>query len=228
MDVQTVWKITRRWWWLALLPAVLIGAVGLLTYRPPPTTYAVTLRYSASMPPVGLDDDDPAFDPLHQAWLNSEYIVAGLSDWVRTDAFASAVSRELAASGTDLNPGTVRGALVSDYLRSTLVVYVTTGAPDTTLAISDAVTTVLQTGNAEAFPQMGGQDATVVPLETPTAAGANPPGLSAMLELVVRVGLGIAIGVALMFVAHFLDPLVREADDLQRLGIDIIGRIPRK
>jgi uncharacterized protein involved in exopolysaccharide biosynthesis len=224
MDLRLYLAILRRWWWLILLPALVVGGIGLATYRRPPLTYGATVRFTASLPPSAQEE---GFDPTYYSWLTSEYIVGSLSDWIRTGAFAQAVSDELAARGTPLPAPAVQGALASDYVRSQLLLFVNTGDPEQTRRIAEAAITVLQTRSGEAFPQLGGVDATVTALDSPNV-GASAPGLRAMLDLPVRLGLGLAVGVALAFLAHYADPFVRSRRDVEDLAIRVLGEIPKK
>ena len=126
-------------------------------------------------------------------------------------------------------PASLSGA---DNARSILVVYLSTSLTDPQVATeqlrqtAEAVTAVLQEQNAEVFPQLGGQAAVVTPLDSPTA-GAVPPSLRAQLELPLKVGLGLAVGVALAFAAHYLDPFVREKDELEKIGLRVIAEMPK-
>lgn len=223
MELRTYIHIIRRWWWLILIPLIIIGGIGLATYQRPPTTYGSTVRFTASLPPTVSGE---GFDPTYYSWLTSEYIVGSLSDWIKTGAFAEAVSEELAARNQPLSPIDVQGALSSDYVRSQLLLYVNTGNPDATKAIADAAITVLQTRNANAFPQLGGENAVVNALDVPSV-GATTPGLRSMLDLPIRLGLGLAVGIALAFAAHYLDPRIRNRDDVDLLGLKVMGEIPK-
>lgn len=225
MELRLYLKILRRWWWLAAIPAAIIAAVGLATYRRPPTTYGATVRFTASLPPAGASAT--GFDPNYYSWLTSEYIVGGLSDWMRTGAFAQAVSDELAARGKTIPPSAVQAALASDYVRSQLVLYVNGSNADEVRAIAEAAVVVLQDHNADAFPQLGGVNAVVTALDAPSA-GLSAPGLRATLDLPVRLLLGIAVGAALAFAAHYFDPFLRDAQDVRALGVTVIGEIPRR
>jgi len=57
--------------------------------------------------------------------------------------------------------------------------------------------------------------------------GASAPGLRAMLDLPIRLGLGLAVGVALAFLAHYVDPFVRNKQDIEALGVKVLGEIPK-
>jgi capsular polysaccharide biosynthesis protein len=133
----------------------------------------------------------------------------------------------LALAGHSLAPGEVAAAITAaDNARSILIVYLTWGDQDQLLALAEAVSAVLQEKNAEAFPQLGGQGAIVVPLDNP-GVGVAPPSLRARLDLPLKVGLGLAVGVLLALVAHYLDPFVRDREELERMGLSVIAEIPR-
>lgn len=227
MELFHYLKIARRWWWLICLPTLVVGVYGLATYRAPLGGYALSLRYTAGQPATLVES--PNYDPNYYRWLTSEYIVNALKDWTRTGNFAAAVNAKLAASGSAMSPASLSGA---DNARSILVVYLSTSLTDPQAATeqlrqtAEAVTAVLQEQNAEIFPQLGGQAAVVTPLDSP-APGAVPPSLRAQLELPLKIGLGLAVGMALAFAAHYLDPFVREKDELERIGLRVIAEMPK-
>lgn len=224
MELKQLWIVGKRWWWLIALPAVVVGGYSLFTYQAPATTYGMTLRYTAGQPQAS--PNNTGFDPNYYRWLTSEYIVGGLKDWVRTGAFAAAVSRQLGTQGVALPPEAVAGSLTaSDNSRSILLVYLGGGDPQTLTALAGAVTAVLQNENAAAFPQLGGQPASVIVLDAPSLS-AQPPALRARLDLPLRLALALAVGLALALAAHYFDPFVREKRELEQAGLTVIAEIP--
>ena len=150
MELHTYYTILRRWWWLALIPTIIIGLVGVATFRRAATTYSTKIRFSASTPPAF--ESAPGFDPTYYSWLTSEYIVGSLSDWTKTSSFAQAVSDELSKQGKNISASTIQGSLASDYVRSQLTLYINGATADDVSAIANAAITVLQTRNASVFP----------------------------------------------------------------------------
>jgi len=222
MEFKRLWKLLFRWWWLIAVPPVIVAGYGLLTYQAPTGGYAATLHFTASQPPVSAN---PNYDPNYYRWLTSEYIVNGLKDWVRTGAFAQAVSAELATHQVAVPAGAVNASIASDNVRSVLVVYLNGADETTVLALAQALTIVLQNENSAAFPQLGGQAAIVVPLDAP-AAGPTSPGLRARLDLPLKIALALAVGLALALAAHYFDPFLRDAHDLQQIDLPLLGEIP--
>ncbi len=224
MELRQLVRILLRRWWLIALPAIVLGAVAVMTYTAPPPAYAATVRFAVGYTPD--PNSQSLYDRFYPAWLASEYIAGGLSDWAKTGDFANAVSSDLAARGIEAPAALVAGSIVSDHSRSIVVLYFGGSDPATLQAIAETAARVLQTRNATVFPQNGPNGASVTPLDNP-AVGLSPPSLRARLELPVRIGLAIGAGVVLALIAHYLDPMIRERRDVEALGWSIVGEIPR-
>ncbi|MCB0000869.1 MAG: hypothetical protein KDE56_34130, partial [Anaerolineales bacterium] len=78
-----------------------------------------------------------------------------------------------------------------------------------------------------ALPQLGGETADLIQLDQPIV---NPisPGLRSQLDLPLRVILAFGAGIALALLAEYLDPTIRERDEVVQMGLEILGEIPRK
>src|SRR5512147_503433 len=89
MELRTLLKILKRYWYLILIPPILVGAFTLVTYRAPAQGYTASLRFSIGYSPE--PQTTSLYDRRYPAWLTSEYIAGGLSDWAKTGDFAQAV-----------------------------------------------------------------------------------------------------------------------------------------
>jgi capsular polysaccharide biosynthesis protein len=227
MELYTYWHIFTRRWWLALLPALVVVAYTLLTFDQPPTVYQAYMNFTAGLPPE--DEAETYTYDGYYAWLTSEYIANGLADVARRGQFAQGVSARLAANGTNIPPGAVQGAIASDNAQSLLVVYVTWGDPDTLLTIADAVALELTENAGDYFPQLADLPTAPARRVDAPAPVAIPPSLRSQLAgPVMRVALGLAAGLALVFLLHYLDPTIRDRAELQALGYEVKGEIPRR
>lgn len=225
MELRQLVRILLRRWWLVLLPALVLGVVAIITYDPPQPTFAATMRFAVGYTPD--PNSQSLYDRFYPAWLASEYIAGGLSDWARTGNFAQAVSEDLAVRGDDVPPAAVAASIASDHTRSIVVLYFNGGDPALLQSVAESAARVLQTRNATVFPQNGPHGASVTSLDNP-AVGAAPPSLRARLELPIRIGLAIAAGLALALLAHYLDPMIRDRSDVEALGLSIVGEIPKR
>ncbi len=223
MELRQFWNIFRRRWALALIPAIIVLIAGLATWRPAPPAYNAGVRFIVGQPP--LDEGALTDEQRYYNWLTSEYIVNGLTDWVRGGKFAEAVSARLAAQGIDAPPGVIQGGLAADNTRSMLTISVTAGDAETLARILDGVIAVMIEENAAALPQLGGERAVLTQLDEPIV-NSIAAGIRSQLDLPLRMALALLAGLGLALLAHYLDPTVRDRAELERLGLPLVGEIP--
>jgi capsular polysaccharide biosynthesis protein len=250
MELREYWRILVRRWWLALLPALVVVAYTALTYDPPPTVYQAHMNFAAGLP-LENKPEDFTYDGYY-AWLTSEYIANSLADIARRERFAAAVSARLTQAGVTMPDGSpipsgaIQGAIASDNAQSIFVIYVTWGDPDTLLAIADAITLELTENTGTYFPQLldpepsqlqsdlsqGEGQALLVPparrVDDPVPAAVPPSLRSQLTGPAVRIALGLAVGLGLVFLLHYLDPTIRERAELEALGYEVLAEIPRR
>lgn len=224
MELRAYAKILLRRWWLVLAPVAVVLIYTAVTYAPPSTTYQVVMRFSAGTEPAGLSLDYDRYYP----WLTSEYIANGLADVAETGAFAQGIAARLTEGGHDVPAGAIQGAIVTDNAQSILVVYLTWPDPEQIVPLAEAVTDELLMNSAAYYPQLENLQPAVRRLDSPVPAPL-PPSLRAQLTgPAIRISLAVFVGVGLAFLWHYLDPTVHEVEELEELGWEVVGRIPRK
>nr|HID12826.1 hypothetical protein [Anaerolineae bacterium] len=224
MELRLYWKILSRRWWLVAAPVVVVTLYVAATYTPPGSVYQVVMRFAAGTRPAGLSEDYDRYYP----WLTSEYIANGLADVAETGAFAQAVASRLAEAGLEVAPAAIQAAIVTDNAQSILVVYLTWPDEAQIVTVADAITAELTGNSATYFPQLEGIEPAVRLLDTPTPV-LLPPGLrTQLMGPAIKVGLAAGLGVALALLWHYLDPTVREASELEDLGLTVLAEIPRE
>ncbi len=183
------------------------------------------MRFLVSQQPApGADQSD---EEGYYTWLESEYIVNGLTDWVKGNQFAAAVHAELLEAGVEVPAGAIQGGLAVDNARSMLTLSLVHGDPAVLEEMMNAAITVLQEQNTVALPQLGDEPAVLVQLDEPVVQPL-PGSIRSQLELPLRLGLALAAGVALAFVVEYLDPTVRDREEVEALGLPVMGEIPKK
>jgi capsular polysaccharide biosynthesis protein len=225
MELRQFWRIIKRRWLLIILPATIVLTVLIITYSPPGQLYNAGIRFIASQEPSALADESD--EERLANWKSSEYAVNTLADWVRGGQFAELVSQNLAADDISVPPGDIQGGVASDSTRSMMTLSINYGDATTLDQIMKAAAIVLIQENYQGLPQLGGESADLVQLDQPVV-NAIPPGLSKQLDLPFRLGLAIAAGFGLAFLVEYLDPTIRDRNDLSKLGISIIGEIPKR
>ncbi|MBN1810878.1 MAG: hypothetical protein JXA14_03495 [Anaerolineae bacterium] len=221
MELQTYWKILRRRWWLVAVPVVVVAIYAAVTYTPPGPVYQVTMRFAAGTKPAGLSEDYDRYYP----WLTSEYVANGLADIARTGAFAEAVAERLGDPGL---AGAIQGSIATDSTQSIMVVYLTWPDAGQIVDVADTVSAELTQNGAAYFPQLTGIEPAVRRLDTPSPVALAPGLRTQLMGPAVKIGLALVVGVALALLWHYLDPTIREAEELEEMGLAVLVEIPRK
>lgn len=223
MELKVYWKWFKRRWWLIVVPAIIVFLFALFTYQPPAPAYNVGVRFIIGQTPTTaatLEDEERLAN-----WQTSEYLVNGITDWVRGMKFAEQVSQKLAGQGFNVPASAIMGSIAADNVRSMMTLSLTYGDASTLEKMMAATIEVLLTQNEQALPQLGGTPAVISQLDNPIV---NPisPGIRQQLELGVRLLVGLSAGIALAVLVEYLDPTIHDRDELQKLNLPILGEIP--
>lgn len=231
MELKQLWSVVRRRWWLILLPALVALILTLPSIKNVISSssggYSVTIRFTAGQTPT-TDTAKTFQDQSYIPWLASEYVVNNLATWMKTDSFAQEISNELKAQGQTISADAIRGVIQSDSARSIMTLTFTSWPdPDVLKQIAQAAIDVLQNKNQVYFnPQFGTQRAAVIPLDTINVTPV-PTALATRFTPLVRILIGLVAGIALAFLAEYLDPTLRSRSEVEALGLPVIAEIPR-
>ncbi len=218
MELLQILRILWRWWWLVLIPVVIAAALALPSLRSAPGGFSEHITYSAMQVLSAIPRAEGDYQDI---WLSSELTVNAFTDWVKGAAFRD----EIAKIVPDANLGAL--GIAADNAHSVGTIDLSYPDANGLQAIGNAVVTVLSTRSQAYFAQLGGQPAQVTILgQSPVTAA--PPPLADRFGALIRVGLGLLAGIGLAFLAHYLDPMLRRREDVESLGIPVIGAIPRK
>jgi capsular polysaccharide biosynthesis protein len=223
MEFRQVMKVLLRWWWLVTLPIVIVGVYIGMTLRPPAMSYQVVMRFATESKPAGQSED---YDRYY-AWLTSEYIANGLADIARTDEFAEAVAERLISQGMDINPSALQGAIASDNAQSIMILYITWPDAEALSQIAKAASLEITQNGASYYRQMQDIGPIAHALDQPTPIAMPPSLRSRLMGPGLRLMLAGGVGLALAFAAHYLDPIIRERDDVEANDIPVLVEISR-
>jgi capsular polysaccharide biosynthesis protein len=226
MELVLFLQVLLRRWWLVLIPMIIAAAFAVPDFLNNRATasggYSATFRYSAAQVLEAIPNRDGDYQDV---WLASELTVNALTDWVRTSSFVNEIQQLTRERGVEINPAAL--GVAADNRRS--VGQVTLSYPDAAGldAIVRAAQDILRTRAQNYFPQLGQQPAQVTILDVAQAVAAPPP-VANRLAPFIRIGLGLLAGIALAFLAEYLDPNLRRREQVESLGLPVIGSIPRE
>jgi capsular polysaccharide biosynthesis protein len=231
MELRQYWRIVWQRIWIVMALVIVVAAASIVTYEAPPTTYQATMRFTVGIVPEQRPTAEYGYD-YYYTWVTSEYMADDLAEIVKGGAFAAAVQAHMAASG-DPEPNNPAGSISGSAEHRILTVTVARAGDEETAEevarIANAAAAVLQERAGEFFGQVArNANAADVVLNDPPVVVPLPPGLTARLDLPLRLGLALVAGVALTFLLDYLDTTVRDRTELEAMGLPVLGEIPAR
>jgi hypothetical protein len=221
MELIRYWQIVRRRWWLIVGLVGLVAFGTLLTYDwSPPQAYALSMRFSVGLEPAPPAGVEYSYDPL-DIWRSSEYLMDDLASAVRGADYARRVAARLSEPGVNL--GGVIGAATEFRV---LTVTAHGSDPELLAEVAEAASAVLNEEAAELVGPLGDARPVLRLIDPPVVVPVGQ-GLRSKLEIPVRIGLALLAGAAGAFLLDYLDRSVRGPDELEEIGLIVLGQIPR-
>lgn len=227
MELRSYWRIIVRRWWLPVGLALLVLVFALILQRPwqpRPVTYNATMRFSVGIKPERIPGVY-TYDRYY-TMLTSEYLVDDLGEIVRSQVFAGEVSKRLAAKGLVVPAGAIGASTQPGKLHRILTVNVSWPNQQEIAAIAGAIATTLTESSADFFGQFSADEADIRLIDPPAVSAVSRPARE-QLDLPLRLLLALAAGVGLAFLLHYLDNSVRDRADLEQMGLEVLGEVPR-
>ncbi|HRJ40824.1 MAG: hypothetical protein KJZ86_08270 [Caldilineaceae bacterium] len=228
MELRDYWRIVRRRWWIPVALTLLVAGISAAQLRPwrsPPPSYSASLRLLVSVLPA-TQADASLYDPRYYAWLTSEYLVDDFTEVVGSELFAQAINRRLAVQGIAIHPGLIQGSAVTGKQHRLIRLSFSWGDPAQLEAIAQAAVAELSENTPVYFQQLGTPDVQVTLLDSPSVSPVGV-GIRQQLEWPLRVILALIAGIGLLFVLDYLDTSIRRSDELEEIGLVVMGTIPK-
>lgn len=219
MELRQYWHIVWKRIWIVAVLVIVIGAASVATHETPPTTYQATMRFTVGIVPEKRPATEYGYD-YYYTWVTSEYLADDLAEIVKGGAFADTVGAPA---------GSISGSAEHRILTVTVARTGGDEAAEEVSQIANAVVAVLHEQAGEFFGQVAHNRAAAdVTLNDPPIVVPLPRGLTARLDLPLRLGLALLAGVALTFLLDYLDTTVRGRAELEALGLPVLGEIPAR
>jgi capsular polysaccharide biosynthesis protein len=224
MELREYWTILWRRWWIIAGLALLVLAGSIVFRSQPSPMYQATMRFTIGVSPDS-DGERVTMDPLYSAYLASEYIADDFAEILRSESFAGDVSARLAHQGITVPAGAIQGFTVAEKQHRILTMQITWPDEGQLRAIAQAAMDTLEQDNAKYFKQLGAEGADVFVIDSPhiTSLGVS---LKDRLDIPIRVVLALLAGVGLVFLLHYVDDTIRDPQDVEEMGLTVMGQIP--
>ena len=226
MELKDYFRVIWRYWWLIAALVVVVGVGSLIFRAQPVPQYQAGVRFTIGVnaPPA---TEVSGYDPILTSYQASEYIRDDFVEIIKSDTFADDVNAMLAKMGASeikISKGNISAAI--EKQRRLMSLTITWHNAAQAQKIADAAVANLSENNAKYFAQLGAAGASVAVIDKPVAylVGAS---LREQLDIPIRVLLALLAGIALAFILDYLDTSVRDARDAEKLGLRVVGEIPR-
>ncbi len=229
MEVLAYWQIIRRRWWIPLFLTLIVATASAFQLRPwqsPPATFSATMRLLVGVLPAA-NVDQTMYDARFYAWQTSEYLVDDFTEVVSSSLFANNVRQRLTDEGIVIPPGAIRGSSATGRLHRILTITINWPSQEELTAIAEAIDEELATNSAFYFAQLGTENTRVTILDQPTIS-VIAPSLRFRVEWPLRALLAFVVGLGIVFLLDYLDTSLRSSQDVEAIGIPVVGMIPRE
>jgi len=230
LELRRYWQILLRYWWIVLGLPLVVAMGAFLLREPPASAHQASMRLAVGVAPEERTGEYYMYDQLY-TWQTAEYLADDFSEIVRSQMFADDVNALLGEGEAQAAAGTIAGFTPSSAAtrkqHRILTVTVTSSSPEGALEIAQAAATNLMENGERYFAQLQTDRARIYLIDPPSLLPAGT-SLRDTLDFPLRVLLGLAAGVGLAFLLDYLDDSVRGRDDLERMGIRVIGEVPSR
>lgn len=223
----TLWRYRRI---VVALPTIVLLA-SLLIWALKAPSYGAQLKMQLVLaPPQGTTSGDYYRYDNYYNYLATEYAVDDIVEMLNGNVFANAVAATLRGPdfGLNVKDEDIRGSFLARRTHRVLIVDITSGDRDRTLALSRAISATLQRDPVKYFtkgnlvPQQGAAALTIdQPLE------ARGDRVKRLLNVALQTVIALFAAVALAFLLDYLNNRLRDAESTGKaLGLPILGEIP--
>ncbi len=223
MDLQTYWLILVRRWWLPAAVTLLTAVISVATSPLAQGGYNATVRVLLGVPSEAPRGIYFTYDKYYSL-LSTEYITDDFIEVVRSKGFLEDVRRQAAIA--DTSDVVIASQPRSERAPRVLTVTIASSNEADTQKVATTAADFIVNRSGDYFPGLGakGIDAKVIdpPVVTPASAGGR-----ALLNVALRTGLGLVVGLALAFLLHYLDTTLYDGSDVRRhLSLPLLGELP--
>jgi hypothetical protein len=221
MELIRYWRIIRCRWWLPVSLLVIVGAISLATHDwSPSPVFATTFRFNVGLEPVPPPGADYVYNPL-DTWMSSEYFMDDLSAAVRGAEYARRVASRL---DSDVNLAGIFGSATDHRV---LTVSAAWNEDSEQLArIANAAVAVLEQEAGQLVGPLGRAQPILRLIDPPVVVPVGR-SLKQSLDIPIRLGLALLFGASGAFLLDYLDTSVHMQQDIEEMGIPVLGQIPR-
>ncbi len=225
MEVRAYINVLLRWKWLILAVTFVCAVTSVIVSLQLPRAYASTTE--ALVSPKQVLNNSSVNDPSQLPTVDQ--LVFTYLALVDTDP----VRQGLVSSGVPRSPDALRGHLIAIRVPNTTLIAVTAVDRDPAVALLEAQNVITKVNDSlrDLQAKVPGTDQNshleaLVPWEVPTQSPIAPISPNIPQNLLLALGAGLLLGIAVAFILERLDTTIKADTDVRlKLGLPLLGSI---
>lgn len=212
--------LLKRKWIVAGTLLLFLGLGALMTARMPRVYETSTTLF------VG--EQQVALEEAQEGFFVRTFSLGLLKSYVEIIESRSIAQRAVVDGALDVTPGEITGAVDAQSLLETQIIRVTYRGTDAARsqrivnAVADAFVAEIEDLGSE-----GGTPAVTISIIDRALTPGSPISPNPIRNLTLAALLGLCAGVGLVFLADHFDVTVKHRDEIEDLGLPVLGSVPR-
>ena len=232
MELRRYWATLWRHRRIVLALPLLVLIISLLIWAIKPPSYQAELKVQLVLaPPQGATGGDYFHYDNYYNYLATEYAVDDIVEVLNGNVFANAVAATLRGPDfniSDVKDEDIRGSFLARRTHRVLIVDISSGDRDRTVAVSRAITLTLQRDPVKYFSKgdlVSQQGAAALTIDQPIEARGDRA--KRLLNVALQTVIALFAAIALAFLLDYLNDRLRDAEGAGKaLGLPVLGEIP--
>jgi capsular polysaccharide biosynthesis protein len=229
MELRHYFNILRRSWPLVIGLPLLVALLTLGSSMFGPQRYGARVAMTVTQQPVAPNEATltlPDYNNYH-SWATSEFIVDDVPQIVKGQLFARDVAAYIQQQhGRDVPVGAIQNALSADRTHRTVYLNVEAGSQEDATQIAQGAVAMLQTNGLKYWGRAQTAQLDIAVQDAPESAAPLSNTRTLILDVAVRTLLALILAIGIAFLRHYLDQSLHGRDDVEALGLDVVGAIP--
>jgi capsular polysaccharide biosynthesis protein len=229
MELRHYFDIVRRSWPLVVGLPLLVALLTIALWFVLPGRYGTQVTMLVTQQQIATNQTDALLPDYNNfnSWAASEYIVDDLLQLVETRRFAQDVAASVQSQhGVALDVEQVRRGMDAERKHRTVFLTVEANNRDHATWIAQGAVEVLRQRGLEYWNRQDSAQLSVSVLDAPEGSSRVGGVIGLALDLAIRTLLALLLAIGIAFLRHYLDTSLRRQDDVEALGLPVVGTIP--
>ena len=230
MELRHYLRIVRHSWPLVVGLPVLVALISFALALRSPQRYTITAAMLVTQRPIAAKGSQTILPDQNDwnSWETSDYVLDDILSLVQTRRFADDIVAWLQLQHQlKLDPGRISQGLSADRQHHMLYLHVNADTSEQARLIAQGGIAMLQQKGLQYWNRADTTSLDVSPLDVPPQAHPTKSRTSLAVNPLLRTILALILAIVLAFFRHYLDQSLHRRGEVEALGFEVLGVIPR-